>query len=66
MFLLNICWCVRIHKIKIDPFNPLVFMAIAHKSLRIAKILILILKGIIKKISYERRDYESQDEKSLF
>ena len=32
---------------------------------RNAKILILILKGIIKKISYERRDYESVDEKNL-
>ena len=32
---------------------------------RLAKILILILEGIIKKISYERRDYESVDEKSL-
>ena len=30
---------------------------------RIAKI--FILEGIIKKISYERRDYESVDEKSL-
>ena len=30
-----------------------------------AKILILILEGIIKKISYERRDYESVDKKSL-
>ena len=29
------------------------------------KHLILILEGIIKKISYERRDYESVDEKSL-
>ena len=28
------------------------------------KILILILEGIIKKSSYERRDYESVDEKS--
>ena len=26
---------------------------------------ILILEGIIKKISYERRDYESVDEKNL-
>ena len=33
---------------------------------RSAKILILILKQIIKKNSYERRDYESVDEKSLF
>ena len=32
---------------------------------RNAKILILILEGIIKKISYERRDYESVDEKNL-
>ena len=30
---------------------------------RNAKILILILEGIIKKIPYERRDYESVDEK---
>ena len=32
---------------------------------RSAKILILILEGIIKKISHERRDYESVDEKKL-
>ena len=32
---------------------------------RSAKIFILILEGIIKKISYERRDYESVDEKRL-
>ena len=32
---------------------------------RSAKILILILEGIIKKISYERRDYESADKKKL-
>ena len=44
-------------------FNPLV--PSAHKSVRNAKILILKLEGIIKKISYERRDYESVDEKSL-
>ena len=31
---------------------------------RSAKILTLILEGIIKKISYERRDYESVDEKA--
>ena len=36
-----------------------------HKSVGIAKILILKLEGITKKISYERRDYESVDEKSL-
>ena len=32
---------------------------------RSAKILISILEGIIKKISYEHREYESVDEKSL-
>ena len=32
---------------------------------RLAKLSILILERIIKKISYERRDYESVDEKSL-
>ena len=32
---------------------------------RLAKLSILILEGIIKKISYERRDSESVDEKSL-
>ena len=40
-------------------------MPSAHKSVRIAKISILKLERIIKKISYERRDYESVDEKSL-
>ena len=35
------------------------------KSVRIAKITILKSEGIIKIISYERRDYESVDEKSL-
>ena len=44
-------------------FNPLLLSA--HKSARIFKISILKLEGIIKKISYERRDYESVDEKSL-
>ena len=44
-------------------FNPLV--PSAHKRVRKAKILILKLEGIIKKISYERRDYESVDKKSL-
>ena len=37
----------------------------AQKSTRSAKISILELEGIIKKISYERRDYESVDEESL-
>ena len=32
---------------------------------RPAKILILIVEGIIEQISYERREYESVDEKSL-
>ena len=32
---------------------------------RSVKILILIYEGITKKISYERRDCESVDEKSL-
>ena len=32
---------------------------------RLAKFSILILEGIIKKIPYERRDYESVDKKSL-
>ena len=44
-------------------FNPL--LPIAHKSARIDKISILKLEGITKKISYERRDYDSVDEKSL-
>ena len=44
-------------------FNPL--LPIAYKSARIVKISILKLEGIIKKISYERRDYESVEEKSL-
>ena len=43
--------------------NPL--MAIVASMQRSAKILILIQEGIIKKISYERREYESVDEKSL-
>ena len=44
-------------------YNPLV--PSAHKSVRIAKISILKLEGIIKIIFYERRDYESVDENSL-
>ena len=43
-----------------NPFPPSV--PIWH---RLAKLSILILEGIIKKISYERCDYESVDEKSL-
>ena len=45
---------------KLNPFPSTV--PIWHRS---AKLSILILEGIIKKISYERRDYESVDEKSL-
>ena len=40
-------------------------LPIGHKSTRIGNISILKLEGIIKKISYERRDYVSVDEKSL-
>ena len=43
----------------IDPFPPSVPI-----WQRLAKLSILILEGTIKKISYERRDYESVDEKS--
>ena len=43
-----------------NPFPPSV--PIWH---RLAKLSILILEGTIKKISYERRDYKSVDEKSL-
>ena len=43
--------------------NPLVHSV--HYIGRLTKILILILEGIPKKISYERRDYESEDEKVL-
>ena len=45
---------------RFNPFPPSV--PIWH---RLAKLSILILEGIIKKISYERRDYESVEEKSL-
>ena len=59
---------IRIIKMKLQgerfcPINPL--LPSAANMRRSAKILILILEGIIKKISYERRDYESVDEKSL-
>ena len=43
--------------------NPL--LPRAANMRRSAKILILILEGVIKKMSYERRAYESVDEKSL-
>ena len=44
-------------------FNPLVHSV--HYFGRLTKILILILEGILKKFSYELRDYESADEKIL-
>ena len=44
-------------------FNPLMPMSSKWGSL--TKILILLLEGIIKNVSYERRAYESVDEKSL-
>ena len=44
-------------------FNHL--LPIAYKSARNDKISILKLEGIIKKNFYERRDYESVEEKSL-
>ena len=47
-------------RLTFNPFPPSV--PIWH---HLAKHLILILKGIIKKFSYERREYESVDEKSL-
>ena len=59
------CTHNKVHIIltKRSHFNPL--LPNGTISSRSAKILILILEGIIKKISYERRDYESVDEKSL-
>ena len=51
---------VSFNTASINPFLPSV--PIWH---RLTKLSILILEGIIKKISYERRDYESVDEKSL-
>ena len=44
-------------------FNP--FPPSAPIWYRLAKLSILILEGIIKKISYERRDSESVDEKPI-
>ena len=53
--------CVR--RENISPFNPLVHSV--HFIGHLTKILILILEGIIKKNSYERRNSESVDEKIL-
>ena len=57
------CTHNKVHIIltKRSHFNPL--LPNGTISSRSAKI--LILEGIIKTISYERRDYESVDEKSL-
>ena len=43
--------------------NPLLHTG--HYCVRMTKILILKQEGIIKKISYERRAYESVDDSSL-
>ena len=59
----NVPHPISMQFVSIKYLNPLV--PIAHKSAQIDKISILKLEGIIKKISYERRDYESVDEKSL-
>ena len=53
----------RLYSSEFWPINPL--LPSAANMRRSAKTLILILEGIIKKNSYERRDYESVDEKSL-
>ena len=50
---------------KIYNFLFIPLLPIAYKSARIDKISNLKLEGIIKKDSYERRDYESVEEKSL-
>ena len=50
----------RIAKMQVNPLVPS-----GHNSARITKISIVKLEGIIEKNSYERRDYESVDEKSL-
>ena len=56
--LLVICYVIKL-------FDFYITKKKKYKSVRIAKISILKLVGIIKKISYERRDYESVDEKSI-
>ena len=43
--------------------NPLLHSG--HNSVRMVKISIIKLEGIIKNISVERRDYKSVDEKRL-
>ena len=51
--------------IRTKPRHNINFFLLAHMAYRLAKLSILILERIIKKISYERGDYESVDEKSL-
>ena len=46
-----------------EEFNP--FSHSGHCIGPPSKISILVLEGIVKKISYERRAYESVDDKSL-
>ena len=50
----------QFERLFVNPLSPCV-----TNSSCIAKILILKQEGIIQKISYERRDYESVGEKSL-
>ena len=50
---------MRIYRI-VEPLLPNVW-----QRERLAKILIFIQEGNTKKLSYDRRDYESVDEKSL-
>ena len=52
---------IKVHAVTLC-INPLV--PSTHKSARTAKISILKKEVVIKKISYERRDYESVDENS--
>ena len=49
--------------VNFNAFNPL--LRSVPNMTRSAKIFILVLRRDRKKISYERRDYESVDEKSL-
>ena len=51
---------IYLNNLTFNPFPPSVPI-----WQRLAKLSILILEETIKKISYERRDYESVDEKSL-
>ena len=52
--------CQKVETLLLNPFPPSV--PIWH---RLTKLSILILEGIIKKNSDDRRDYESVDKKSL-